>query len=343
MRSTLIQAQIKSGMRATLSSQTTNVAESCRDYGEYKFVFSLQCYRGIFKKVMIFTLVAVAHTIDNHILGDDKSFKGVEANRQVCVHAFLDNNEVWQYLPWDHRGWHAGGSANNTHIGFEICEPSGFSYSSSKIVGYDVAKNEAYFRAAWQNAMELCVLLCKEYGLTEKDFIGNTEGFKQGIASNHADLLHWFVRHGESMDTFRSAVRKRLTASTPTADISVGDIVEINAAVARYYPGGSAIPTWVKDTYHKVTQTASSGKVVIKGGKVCVLLGQKVDKSTGKESAGIMVDKSLISSITKAPQGSTDTGKLYRVQVGAFSNKANAAAILKKLKTAGFDGYIKYG
>jgi hypothetical protein len=25
-------------------------------------------------------------------------------------------------LPWDHRGWHAGGSANNTHIGFEICE-----------------------------------------------------------------------------------------------------------------------------------------------------------------------------------------------------------------------------
>jgi N-acetylmuramoyl-L-alanine amidase CwlA len=33
--------------------------------------------------------------------------------------------------------------------------------------------------------------------------------------------------------------------------------------------------------------------------------------------------------------------KLYRVQVGAFSNKANAEALLLKLKDAGFIGYIK--
>lgn len=32
---------------------------------------------------------------------------------------------------------------------------------------------------------------------------------------------------------------------------------------------------------------------------------------------------------------------LYRVQVGAYSVKANAEAMLKKLKDAGFDGYIK--
>lgn len=32
---------------------------------------------------------------------------------------------------------------------------------------------------------------------------------------------------------------------------------------------------------------------------------------------------------------------LYRVQVGAFSNKANAEALLTKLKAAGFDGFIK--
>ena len=36
----------------------------------------------------------------------------------------------------------------------------------------------------------------------------------------------------------------------------------------------------------------------------------------------------------------TTTGKLYRVQVGAYSVKANADAMLKKLKAAGFDGYI---
>jgi hypothetical protein len=34
-------------------------------------------------------------------------------------------------------------------------------------------------------------------------------------------------------------------------------------------------------------------------------------------------------------------GKLYRVQVGAYSVKANAEAMQKKLKAAGFDAIIK--
>ena len=34
-------------------------------------------------------------------------------------------------------------------------------------------------------------------------------------------------------------------------------------------------------------------------------------------------------------------GKLYKVQVGAYSVKANAENMLAKLKSAGFDGYIK--
>lgn len=34
--------------------------------------------------------------------------------------------------------------------------------------------------------------------------------------------------------------------------------------------------------------------------------------------------------------------KLYKVQVGAYSQKVNAETSLKKLKAAGFDGFIKY-
>ena len=37
----------------------------------------------------------------------------------------------------------------------------------------------------------------------------------------------------------------------------------------------------------------------------------------------------------------TTSDKLYKVQVGAFRVKANAEAMLAKLKAAGFDGYIK--
>jgi len=146
----------------------------------------------------------------------NKSYKAKEINRQVCVHAFVDDKEVWQYLPWNHRGWHAGGSANNSYIGFEICEPSGFSYSGSTMIGYNVSKNESYFKNAWNNAVELCVMLCKMYNLTEKNIICHCEGHKVGIASNNADVMHWFPQHKENMNTFRAAVRTQLNKTTET-------------------------------------------------------------------------------------------------------------------------------
>ena len=282
----------------------------------------------------------------------NKSYQAGEINRQVCVHAFVDDKEAWQYLPWDHRGWHAGGTANNTHIGIEICEPGGFSYSGgSNMVGYNVAKNETYFRNAWQNAVELCVMLCQRYGLTERDIICHTEGSRRGIASNHADVMHWFPKHGESTDSFRAAVRSALNKRNASPEVSVslqvGDIVEVKASANTYYPGGATIPAWVKtDSYHKVTQVISNGQPVVNGGKTCVLLGKKVDKKSGKESAGIMswIDVgSLIVIVPAAKEANTSkkSNKFYRVQVGAFTSKDNAEALLERVKAAGFEGYIK--
>lgn len=189
----------------------------------------------------------------------NKSFSKGEMNRQVCVHAFLDDKEIYQYLPWNHRGWHAGGKANNTHIGFEICEPGGFSYSGTRMVGYKVKDNEKYFRDAWSNAVQLCVFLCKKFALTEKDIICHSEAHKLGIASNHADVMHWFPKHGENMDSFRAAVRATLIM----------------------------------------------------------------------EESGYDLD-------------SRSLKKYYRVQVGAFAHKENAERLLKRVKAAGFDAFMKY-
>ena len=125
--------------------------------------------------------------------------------REVCVHGFIGKLAdgtvaTYQTLPWDHRGWHAGGSANNTHIGFEICE--------------DDLTDATYFGKVYQEAVELCAYLCKQYGLTEKNIICHSEGYKQGIASNHGDVMHWFPKHGKSMDTFRAAVKALLDSDT---------------------------------------------------------------------------------------------------------------------------------
>lgn len=41
------------------------------------------------------------------------------------------------------------------------------------------------------------------------------------------------------------------------------------------------------------------------------------------------------------PKQRKESGKLYKVQVGAFSKRENAEKLLEKLKKAGFDGFIK--
>lgn len=130
--------------------------------------------------------------------------------RQVCVHAFvgkLPDGSVgtYQTLPWDMVGWHSGQGANGNanfmgYIGFEICE--------------DDLTDRSYFEKVYREAVELCVYLCQLYGLTEKDIICHSEGYMRGIASNHADVMHWFPKFGKSMDTFREDVRKQLLSQS---------------------------------------------------------------------------------------------------------------------------------
>ncbi|MBS5878583.1 MAG: N-acetylmuramoyl-L-alanine amidase [Clostridium sp.] len=132
--------------------------------------------------------------------------------REVCVHAFLDDAGVMQYLPWDMRGWHAGGSDNNDHIGIEICEPPHMAYwTEFDIVGYDAAAQQPYFDQIWQNAVELCVFLIGQFPTISVDeIVSHREGFARGTASGHMDPEHWWQFHGRNMDDFRAAVRAAL-------------------------------------------------------------------------------------------------------------------------------------
>jgi N-acetylmuramoyl-L-alanine amidase len=125
--------------------------------------------------------------------------------REVCVHGFIGKRAdgtigTYQTLPWDMRGWHCGGSGNNTHIAVEICE--------------DGLTDPAYFNAVYHEAVELFAFLCKTYGLTERNILCHSEGHAQGIASNHADVMHWFPKHGKSMDTFRADVKAHISGET---------------------------------------------------------------------------------------------------------------------------------
>lgn len=132
--------------------------------------------------------------------------------REVCVHGFIGKLKdgsiaTYQTLPWDVQGWHAGGKANESYIGFEICE--------------DDLKSKEYFNAVYKEAVELCIYLCKKYKISEKNVICHSEGHAMGIASNHSDVMHWFPKYGKSMDTLRKDVAAGLlTKSIPKKEIA---------------------------------------------------------------------------------------------------------------------------
>lgn len=182
----------------------------------------------------------------------------------VSVHAILEKGRILHTLPFNYKCGGCGegpkGSGNDTHIQFEICEPSGFSYisNSATMKGYDVKKQEPYFRQIFKEAVEFCAYLCKKYSLTEKDIICHSEAHEKGIASSHADVMHWFPKHGESMDTFRLAVKKALNTRETTRKVRIFSKPSIFSAVVGYYSEHTII---IVESEHKRFSKTNRGYV----------------------------------------------------------------------------------
>ena len=170
------------------------------------------------------------------------------AGTNACVHGFIgklaDGSVASaQTLPWDHRGWHAGTgtsgkSANDTHISFEICE--------------DGLTDPDYFRLVYREAVELTAYLCGRYGLDPLEdgvVICHSEGGRRGIASGHADVEHWFPKHGKSMDDFRADVAAEL-ASGPGPEPEKEDDM-------TYYKTLDEVPEDYRPTVKKLVETGA--------------------------------------------------------------------------------------
>ena len=240
----------------------------------------------------------------------------------VCTHAFIGKLAdggvgTVQTLPWNHLGWHAGygkkGSANNTHIAFEICE--------------DALKSSAYFRKVYQEAVELTAMLCKEYGLdplADGVVICHSEGHQRGIASNHSDVMHWFPKFDKSMDTFRADVAKAMgsnggssggsgsTSNPGTGGTIVkGSVVRVKQG-AKTYDGGS-LASFVYGRDHVVSEVSGDRCVITYNG-VVVAAVRKSDL-TLVSGGGSSSDKPTTPA--PAPAKEIVKGSVVRVKQGA--------------------------
>lgn len=134
----------------------------------------------------------------------------------ACVHAIIEpTGKVYQTLPWNHRGWHGGGSSNNTHIGVEMTEPNTIKYSggSAWFELKDGKNTKKHVLATYECAVELFAYLCKEYSLdplADGVIISHSEGCRRGVASNHGDVEHIWKTYGLTMSQFRKDVKEAM-------------------------------------------------------------------------------------------------------------------------------------
>ena len=245
-----------------------------------------ECYQAgrkhVPRGVVVHSTGANNPTLRRYV-GPDDGLLGVNPNgnhwntfrpggSQICPHAFIGrladgSIATYQTLPWDICCWLSGsGSKDNAnwlgYLQFEICE--------------DDLTSADYCAATYREAAELCAYLCRRYELdplADGVILCHKEAHDRGIASNHGDVLHWWPKHGYSMDGFRADVAALLRPVEPERPVVPA-------------PEQPVVPE---------------------------------------------------------PEQPAEPQPWYRVQVGAYRNRDYAEAMLKKLKAAGFDGYVTKG
>ena len=193
---------------------------------------------------------------------------------RACVHAFIDGNDatVYQTLPWNHRGWHGGGSSNNTHCGVEMCEPACLQYGGgSSVTCSDTTTAKAVAKRTYEASVELFAYLCKMYSLDplgDGVIVSHREGHSRGIASNHGDPEHLWnqLGMGYTMTTFRNAVKAQLSADikeeTPAVTSNeetiwnylygkLGNAYGTAGLMGNLYTESALRPTNLQNTYEK--------------------------------------------------------------------------------------------
>ena len=167
----------------------------------------------------------------------------------VCVHAFVQaDGTVYQTMPWETIAWHCGGSANSTHIGVEMTEPS---------AGMTRSEAAEQIAGTYRTVVELFAELCKQYELDPAQdgvLIGHAEGHRRGVASNHADpeLLWRTYDMGYTMDGFRRDVAAAMAAKN-TDEEDEDDMVRYNTI--------EEVPSWAQDTVRALVDAGALGGV----------------------------------------------------------------------------------
>ena len=274
------------------------------------------------------------------------------------VHFFVDDKEAIQCMPLELKAGHcgrgtSGKTANDTHLSFEMCEPKNWQTDAD------------YFAKVYRNAVNLTAELCRQYGLTEKDVLSHAEGYKAGIASNHADVGHWFPLFDVSMDDFRSDVRATLagesqTDSTPAEtefvlarNLKMGDtgddVAEMQRALAAAGYQGSMNPQ-LYGSFGSATKSAVQAFQKAKGLSVDGIVGPNTAAALGiSYQSGLVLARNLkfgdtgddVAEMQRALANAGYSGGMNPALYGSFGSATRSAVkAFQKAKGLAVDGIV---
>ena len=272
-----------------------------------------------------------------------------KAGANACVHAVVGaDGVVLQLLPWDHRGWHAGGDGNNYLVSLEMTEPATIKYigGSNWIELADGSNTKAHVLATYKHAVNFFALMAKMHSfdpLDAKCLMSHAEGHKAGKASNHGDVEHIWNKYGLTMTKFRQDVKNAMAgvnvnfggevSETDTANQQVN---KLNGTLTVIYKGEDGLNVrtapsfgnkYVKEVVHEGTFT---------------VVGISADEKWYKLASGLFItavpDYVKFKATEEQKKETAGTG-YYRVrktwadaksQIGAYKQLNNAIEMCKQ-------------
>lgn len=170
--------------------------------------------------------------------------------------------------------------------------------------------------AAYNKLIDLCVDICQRNGIKALNYTGDTDGNLTEHRMFVATACPGPYLH-ERMGRIAAEVNSRLSAAPAK---SVDEVAR--EAIRGEWGNGS-------DRRQRL-EAAGYDYDTVQDRVNAILTGDESEQPTPAEP---------VEPAPEPEQPATD--KLYRVQVGAFSNRENAEKMLQRLKDAGFEGFIR--
>lgn len=183
-----------------------------------KYLTNNNCYKSnkkmsLIKGVMVHSTATPGATTESFV----KAWDVPKPNdREVCVHAFIDDEQIVNTLPYNVRSWGCGGSGNNNYIQIEMCEPKEVYFTSQwEYKSKDIEKTKQFINKQIEGLIEFIVNRLEELGINEineETVTSHYEGHKKGIASNHDDPRGYLGLAGMNMNKIRELCKERMSS-----------------------------------------------------------------------------------------------------------------------------------